>query len=162
MQLFHSNEFFFLFFHAFRWSTTNKTILLHYSYRKDSLSVWRESIMNLIYSTMDFLKRLFRRPTNRQIEPVDTALLNYLDGLQNIQPEPGDTHEILLDKASRLIKNHCEFYGYNIPPPHTSLDLARHLESLNATTPAGLVLLVQRGSAIFLKAIVHSAYSIYT
>lgn len=118
--------------------------------------------MNLIYSTMDFLKRLFRRPTNRQIEPVDTALLNYLDGLQNIQPEPGDTHEILLDKASRLIKNHCEFYGYNIPPPHTSLDLARHLESLNATTPAGLVLLVQRGSAIFLKAIVHSAYSIYT
>lgn len=84
----------------------------------------------------NFFKSLFRRPTKRQVEPVDTALLNYLDGLENIRPEPGDEHDVLLNKAARLIQNHCEFYAYNIPPPHTSLDVARHLESLNARIPA--------------------------
>lgn len=79
-----------------------------------------------------------RRPTNRQIEPVDTARLNYLDGLERLKPDPGDSHELLLNKASRLIDNYFQLHNLSIPPSHTSLEVARHLESLNAETPAGL------------------------
>ena len=81
---------------------------------------------------------LFGRPTNRQIEPVDTARLNYLDGLESLKPDPGDSHELLLNKSSRLIDHYFQLHNLSLPPSHTSLDVARHLESLNAATPAGL------------------------
>ncbi|KAK9082328.1 hypothetical protein Syun_031958 [Stephania yunnanensis] len=68
-------------------------------------------------------------PTNRQIEPVDTALLNYFDGLERLNPDPGDSHELLLNKASRLIEHYLEFFYLSLPESHTSLDVARHLES---------------------------------
>lgn len=86
----------------------------------------------------DFFAWLFRRPTNRQIEPVDTALLNYFEGFERLKPDPGDSHELLLNKASRLINHYFEFVDLSLPPSHTSLDVARHLESLNTATPAGL------------------------
>lgn len=50
-----------------------------------------------------FIACLFRRPTNRQIEPVDTARLNYVEGFESLKPDPGDSHELLLNKASRLL-----------------------------------------------------------
>ncbi|KAK9082342.1 hypothetical protein Syun_031972 [Stephania yunnanensis] len=63
-------------------------------------------------------------PTNRQIEPVDTALLNYFDGLERLNPDPGDSHELLLNKASRLIEHYLEFFYLSLPESHTSLDLS--------------------------------------
>lgn len=87
----------------------------------------------------DFLTWLFGRPTNRQIEPVDTARINYFDGLERLKPDPGDSHELLLNKASRLIDHYYQLHNLPIPPsPHTCLDVARHLESLNTATPTGL------------------------
>lgn len=81
---------------------------------------------------------LFRRPTNRQIEPVDTALVSYFDGFERLKPDPGDSHELLLNKAPRLIEHYFQLHNVSLPPPHTSLDVARHPGSLNASTPAGL------------------------
>lgn len=86
-----------------------------------------------------FFPWLFGRPANRQIEPVDTACLNFWEGLDRIKPDPGDSHELLLNKASRLIENDFQLHNLApLPPSHTSLEVARHLESLNTTTPAGL------------------------
>ena len=85
-----------------------------------------------------FFAWLFRRPTNRQIEPVDTARMNYFDGLERLKPDPGDSHELLLNKASRLIDHDFQLHNLSLPPSHTSLDVARHLASLNTATPAGL------------------------
>ena len=79
------------------------------------------------------------RATNKQaVEPVDEALLKYFEGLEGIKPDPGDSHEILLNKASRLIENYVTFHNLSLPPSRTGLDIARHLESYNAATPAGL------------------------
>lgn len=78
---------------------------------------------------------LFRRPTNRQIDPVDTARINYLDGFERLKPDPDDSHELLLNKASRLIENDFQLHNVSIPPSHTCLG---HLESNNTATPAGL------------------------
>lgn len=75
---------------------------------------------------------------NNQVEPIDTARQNYLDGLERLNPEPGDSHELLLSKASRLIENYFGLYNLSpVPPTHSSLDVARHLLSLNTSTPAG-------------------------
>lgn len=78
------------------------------------------------------------RPTNRQIEPVDPALLIFFEELERLKPDPGDSHELLLNKASRLIDHYFQLHNLSVPPSHTSLDVARHLESLNTATPAGL------------------------
>ncbi|KAK4411972.1 hypothetical protein Salat_2998000 [Sesamum alatum] len=43
-----------------------------------------------------------------------------------------------LTRLLRLINHYIEFYDLSLPPSHTSLDVARHLESLNTATPAGL------------------------
>lgn len=86
----------------------------------------------------EFFAWLFRRPTNRQIEPVDTARTNFFDGLERLKPDPGDSHELLLNKVSRLIDHYFQLHNLSLPPSHTSLDVARHLESLNTATPAGL------------------------
>lgn len=91
--------------------------------------------MKLIEKFMSWLKG---KPTNRQIEPVDTAYLNYLDGFKSINPDPGDSHELLLNKASRLVENYLNVYEIKIPPSHTTLDIAHHLAILNRRTPAGL------------------------
>lgn len=77
------------------------------------------------------------RPTNRQIEPIDTARLNYLDGFASINPDPGDNHELLLNKASRLVDNYVQLYQVFIPPSHTTLEIARYLETFPWTAPAG-------------------------
>ena len=52
-----------------------------------------------------FFARLFRRPTNRQIEPVDTARIQYFEGFEALS----DSHELLLNKASRLIDHYFKF-----------------------------------------------------
>lgn len=76
---------------------------------------------------------------NKQVEPIDTTRLNYLDGLERLKPEPGDSHEILLTKSSQLIENYFALHSLSpVPPSHTTLDVARHLASLNTATPAGL------------------------
>jgi hypothetical protein len=80
--------------------------------------------MKLIEKLMSWLKG---RPTNRQIEPVDTAYLNYLDGFKSINPDPGDSHELLLNKASRLVENDLNVYQIKVPPSHNTLDIAHHL-----------------------------------
>jgi hypothetical protein len=66
------------------------------------------------------------------------ARMNYLDGFERLKPDPGDSHELLLNKASRLIDHYFQLHNLSVPPSHTSLDVARHLESLNTATPAGL------------------------
>jgi hypothetical protein len=78
------------------------------------------------------------RPTKSKIEPIDTARLNYLDGFDSINPDPGDNHELLLTKASRLVNNHLDFFQIKVPSSHTPLEIARHLETFNRNTPAGL------------------------
>lgn len=88
----------------------------------------------------DFFAWLFRRPTNRQIEPVDPALLIFFEELERLKPDPGDSHELLLNKASRLIDHYFQLHNLSVPPSHTSLDVARHLESLNTPTPARMAL----------------------
>lgn len=88
----------------------------------------------------NFFKFLFGSTNpNRQVQPVDTPRLNYLDGLERLHPEPGDSTELLLTKASRLVENYFGLHGLAaVPPPHTYLDVARHLASSNTATPAGL------------------------
>ena len=54
--------------------------------------------------------------------------------------DPGDSHELLLNKASRLIDHYFQLHNLSVPPSHTSLDVARHLESLNTPTPARMAL----------------------
>lgn len=86
----------------------------------------------------NFFFWLFRKPTNSKIDPVDTARINYLDGFERLKPDPDDSHELLLNKASRLIENYFQLHNVSISPSHTCLDVARHLESNNTATPAGL------------------------
>lgn len=64
--------------------------------------------------------------------------MNYFDGFERVKPDPGDSHELLLNKASRLIENYLKLYDFSVPPERTCLDVALHLESLNTATPAGL------------------------
>lgn len=90
--------------------------------------------MHLISKLIGWVKG---RPTNRQIEPIDTARLNYLDGFGSLNPDPGDNHELLLSKASRLVENYLQLYQVQVPPSHTTLEIARYLETLNRKTPAG-------------------------
>ena len=96
----------------------------------------REENSQLEVLIKEFFSWLFRRPTNRQIDPVDTARMNF--DVERLKPDPGDSHELLLNKASRLIENYFALHELSIPPSHTCLDVARHLESLNMATPAGL------------------------
>ena len=77
------------------------------------------------------------RPTNRQIEPVDTAYLNYLD-LRVSTRIQAIAMSSCFTKASRLIDHYFQLHNLAVPPSHTSLDVARHLESFNTATPAGL------------------------
>lgn len=66
------------------------------------------------------------------------ALLIFFEELERLKPDPGDSHELLLNKASRLIDHYFQLHNLSVPPSHTSLDVARHLGSLNTATPAGL------------------------
>lgn len=92
-------------------------------------------MIHLIYKVKSWFTG---RPTKRQIEPVDTPYLSYLDGFRSINPDPGDSHELLLNKASRLVQNYLNLYQIQVPPSHNALDIAHHLETLNRKTPAGL------------------------
>lgn len=69
---------------------------------------------------------------------MDTARIQYFEGFEALKPDPGDSHELLLNKASRLIDHYFQLHNLAVPPSHTSLDVARHLESFNTATPAGL------------------------